>query len=47
MELLDKSDLSPALKETIKAKLERGELDEIDHDIFEQNLRKIVKKGKK
>ena len=35
--------LSPALQRTIKAKIDRGELDEIDHDVFEENLRKVVK----
>lgn len=44
-ELLHKSGLSPALKHTIAAKLERGELDEIDHDVFEENLKKVVKKA--
>ena len=43
-ELLRKSGLSDALKETIKEKLERGELDEVDHNIFEENLKKTVKK---
>ncbi len=28
---------------TIKAKLDRGELDEIDADVFKENLRKTVK----
>ena len=43
-ELLNASDLSPALKRTIKAKLDRGELDEVDPKVFEKNLRKVVKK---
>lgn len=43
-ELLEHSGLSPALKRAIKEKLERGELDEMDHDVFEENMRKTVKK---
>lgn len=35
--------LSPALQRTIKAKIDNGELDEIDHDVFEENLRKVIK----
>ena len=42
-ELLHASDLSPALKRTIKGKRDRGELDEVDAKVFEKNLRKTVK----
>lgn len=43
-ELLRKSDLAPALKRTIAEKIERGELDEVDVKVFEENLRKVLKK---
>jgi len=42
--LLEQSGFSPSLKRTIQEKLERGELDEVDHNIFEENLKKAVKK---
>ncbi len=43
-ELLRRSDLSPALERTIAAKLERGELDEVDADVFRKNMRKTLEK---
>lgn len=36
--------LSPALQRTIKEKLDRGELDEVDMAAFEKNLRKLAQK---
>ena len=42
-ELLNASDLSPALKRTIQDKLDRGELDEVDAGLFKDNLRKTLK----
>jgi hypothetical protein len=43
--LIQKSGLSENLKHTIQKKLEAGELDEVDRNVFEENLRKASKKS--
>lgn len=40
------SDLSPALQRTIKAKIDRGEIDEVDADVFYGAMRQTAKAPK-